>query len=68
MAKTKSISSKTDGNYNRTSISNNGTVFDEFRRWGYFEANLDPLGFLKPLNHPELRLDGEEAERARQIW
>ena len=68
MAKTKSISSKTDGNYNRTSISNNGTVFDEFRRWGYFEANLDPLGFLKPLNHPELRLDGEEAERARQIY
>ncbi len=30
-------------------------VFDVFRRWGYLQANLDPLGFqLHPLPFPEL--------------
>jgi 2-oxoglutarate dehydrogenase E1 component len=42
-------------------------ILDAFRRWGYLAANLDPLGFLKPLDHPELRLTGETADRARQI-
>ena len=23
-------------------------AFDLFRRWGYLEADLDPLGFFKP--------------------
>ncbi len=23
-------------------------IFDAFRRWGYNEANLDPLGFFGP--------------------
>ncbi|MFZ0820543.1 MAG: 2-oxoglutarate dehydrogenase E1 component [Candidatus Acidiferrales bacterium] len=43
-------------------------VFDAFRRWGYLAANLDPLGFLKPLDYPELRLTGEAADRARKIY
>ena len=43
-------------------------VWDAFRRWGYFEANLDPLGFMLPLEHPELRLEGESAEEARRIY
>jgi 2-oxoglutarate dehydrogenase E1 component len=43
-------------------------AFDAFRRWGYLAANLDPLGFLKPFDHPELRLTGEAADRARQIY
>jgi 2-oxoglutarate dehydrogenase E1 component len=43
-------------------------VFDAFRRWGYLAANLDPLGFFKPLDHPELHLTGEAADRARQIY
>ncbi len=43
-------------------------VFDAFRRWGYLAANLDPLGFLKPLDYPELRLTGEAADRARQFY
>jgi 2-oxoglutarate dehydrogenase E1 component len=43
-------------------------VWDAFRRWGYLEANLDPLGTLSPLQVPELRLSGPDAERARAIY
>src|SRR2546422_5161554 len=43
-------------------------VFDTFRRWGYLEANLDPLGFLKPQPHPELVVTGEAADQAREIY
>jgi len=40
-------------------------VIDEFRRWGYLEASLDPLGLALPRRHPELPTEGEEAARAR---
>ena len=43
-------------------------VFDLFRRSGYLEADLDPLGFLKPEPHPELDISGPEAERARHYY
>jgi len=43
-------------------------VFDEFRRWGYLAANLDPLDFFQPLAPPELSLDGEAAARARRCY
>jgi 2-oxoglutarate dehydrogenase E1 component len=44
-------------------------VFDAFRRWGYLEATLDPLGLLEPLKHPDLDgLAGEAAEEARRIY
>jgi 2-oxoglutarate dehydrogenase E1 component len=43
-------------------------IFDAFRRWGYLEAELDPLGFQHPAPYPELALDGEAAERARAIY
>src|SRR2546429_712746 len=43
-------------------------VFDAFRRWGYLEADLDPLGFLQPEPHPELQVDGEFAHEARRIY
>ncbi len=42
-------------------------VFDPFRRWGYLEADLDPLGFLRPLLHPELQIEGELAREARRV-
>src|ERR1700719_2162596 len=29
-------------------------VWDAFRRWGYLQANLDPLGDLQPVELPEL--------------
>src|SRR5215469_3465074 len=43
-------------------------VFDIFRRWGYLEADLDPLGFLQPVPHPELEIDSEFAQDARRIY
>ncbi len=45
-------------------------TWDLFRRWGYLEAELDPLHqWLAPARHPELRdLNGPEAERARRVY
>ncbi len=44
-------------------------VFELFRRWGYMEANLDPLGFFTPVKFPELQgLSGEFAEEARGYY
>jgi len=43
-------------------------VFDAFRQWGYLEADLDPLGFLRPESRPELQIDGEAAREARRIY
>jgi 2-oxoglutarate dehydrogenase E1 component len=44
-------------------------VFDAFRRWGYYEADLDPLGDFKPQPVPELeQLSGEAADEARRIY
>ena len=43
-------------------------IFDHFRRWGYLEANLDPLGHFPPIKHPELQIDGEHADAARAIY
>jgi 2-oxoglutarate dehydrogenase E1 component len=44
-------------------------VFDLFRRWGFSEANLDPLGFFTPLECPDLDgLSGEYAEEARGYY
>src|SRR6201995_2237247 len=43
-------------------------IFDPFRHWGYLEADLDPLGFLPRVEHPQLRLEGDLAEQARRIY
>src|SRR5438477_2872595 len=43
-------------------------VFDVFRQWGYLEADLDPLGFLQPLRHPDLPSEGEFVQEARAIY
>jgi len=40
-------------------------VVAAFRRWGYLEASLDPLGLALPPSHPELRAQSEAAVRAR---
>src|SRR5579862_9023156 len=43
-------------------------VFEGYRRWGYLAANLDPLGFLTPIVHPELAATGEAAAAARTFY
>jgi len=43
-------------------------VMDSFRRWGYLQADLDPVGHFAPLVHPDLDLTGEEADAARRIY
>ncbi len=42
-------------------------VLDAYRRWGYLHAALDPLGRLRPLDHPDLPLSGPGVEQA-QRW
>ncbi len=42
-------------------------ALDAYRRWGYLHAALDPLGRLRPLDHPDLPLEGEGVEQA-QRW
>src|ERR1700723_799694 len=43
-------------------------VWDAFRRWGYLQANLDPLGDLQPVELPELAVSGPDAEAARKVY
>jgi 2-oxoglutarate dehydrogenase E1 component len=49
-------------------IADTTSVLEGYRRWGYLAANLDPLGFLTPIVHPELVVTGETAERARKFY
>src|SRR6202158_2316262 len=37
-------------------------------RWGYLAAELDPLGFFTPIEHPELVRDGADAAAARKFY
>ncbi|HYV76363.1 MAG TPA: 2-oxoglutarate dehydrogenase E1 component [Candidatus Binatia bacterium] len=43
-------------------------ILDSFRRWGYLQADLDPVGHFAPLAHPDLELTGDEADAARRIY
>src|SRR6266404_2866418 len=43
-------------------------VYESYRRWGYLAADLDPLGFLAPVEHPELIRDGPAAAAARKFY
>ena len=43
-------------------------VFEGYRRWGYLGANLDPLGFLVPVEHPELVREGPAATAAKKFY
>src|SRR5438876_2591231 len=62
---TKSTTNKPSANGSQ----NRERVFEVFRRWGYFQADLDPLGLLKPLKYSELDdLTGAAADEAREIY
>jgi 2-oxoglutarate dehydrogenase E1 component len=43
-------------------------IWDAFRRWGYLQASLDPLGDLERVAIPELEVTGAEAEAARRFY
>ncbi|MDE3110401.1 MAG: 2-oxoglutarate dehydrogenase E1 component, partial [Acidobacteriota bacterium] len=43
-------------------------IWDAFRRWGYLQADLDPLGDLAPSPVPELEISGADAEAARRVY
>jgi len=44
-------------------------IFDAFRRWGYLQAQLDPLGqYLLPADTTELDFSGPDAEEARRYY
>ena len=70
-AKTPKAAKKSGTGGTAKSVSNEERerVFDAFRRWGYLEATLDPLGLFEPLKQPDLdELTGEAAEEARRIY
>jgi 2-oxoglutarate dehydrogenase E1 component len=50
------------------SKENQERVWDAFRRWGYLQADLDPLGDLQPVAMPELDVSGPDAEAARHFY
>jgi 2-oxoglutarate dehydrogenase E1 component len=44
-------------------------VLDAFRRWGYLQADLDPLGRLPPVAHSDLEhLESEAAATGRRFY
>ena len=43
-------------------------TWNAYRRWGYLAADLDWLGRLDPIEHPELDRRGEDAERALSTY
>jgi 2-oxoglutarate dehydrogenase E1 component len=43
-------------------------IWEAFRRWGYLQANLDPLGDFAPVAMPELDVPGPDAEAARRVY
>src|SRR5882724_9232008 len=58
-----------EANGGETGAQERERIFDAFRRWGYNEATLDPLGFFGPFPQPDLEgLTGEGAEEARRIY
>jgi len=51
-----------------TAVDRSSRVLESFRRWGYLEAALDPLGRLPPAPQPELAVGDEDAARARAAY
>src|SRR5271167_3577737 len=43
-------------------------IWDAFRRWGFLQAKLDPLGDVKPVAMADLDVAGPEAEAARRFY
>ncbi len=62
----------------RAGLPNDDRIADAYRRWGYLQADLDPLGRIAPYRHPDIdafKASGAsgpaasaEAERWRAIY
>src|ERR1700744_6705697 len=66
--KTKTSSAVLDSASTNGSNPERERAFKAYRDWGYLEADLDPLGFLRPRPHIELEIDNENAREARAIY
>jgi 2-oxoglutarate dehydrogenase E1 component len=66
-SRVKTITENTSGVLDQDNLERE-RVFDAFRRWGYLEADLDPLGFFRAEHHPDLQIDNEAAREAREIY
>src|ERR1700719_3818927 len=64
----KSAKKTANGGGKNGGLAERERVFELFRRWGFYESNLDPLGFLEPVKRPELNLAGHAADKARAIY
>src|ERR1700730_13371704 len=64
----KSAKKSANGGGKNGGVAERERVFELFRRWGFYESNLDPLGFIEPEKRPELNLAGEAADEARAIY
>ncbi len=65
MTATKLASRPTDAQ----SLAQREQIFEAFRRWGYLQAQLDPLEqYLSPERIPELNLSGPDADEARGYY
>src|ERR1700728_79255 len=51
-----------------SSTTQQDRIWESFRRWGYMQASLDPLGDLEPAPMPELDGYGSEADAARRVY
>src|SRR4029077_21048102 len=67
-SKSKTSSTVVDRSPNNGSNPERERVFNAYRQWGYLEGDLDPLGFLRPRETPELEREGEYAREARAIY
>jgi 2-oxoglutarate dehydrogenase E1 component len=66
---TKTKAAKPQAASNGSASAARERIFDLFRRWGYYQATLDPLGLFAPLEFPDLQgLSGEYADEARRLY
>ena len=58
-----------DGTLTQSNPESREQIFDVFRRWGYLQAQLDPLRqYLSAQPMPELAATGAFADQAREIY
>ena len=68
-ASTESLPTQQNPQPQASSEPSREAVFDIFRRWGYLQASLDPLGqYLPPEPFPTPAPDGPDAQEARRYY